>query len=100
MKQVIHSVQILSVGKTMGAIYAGIGVVVGCFVALFSMFGGLAQLASDRPGAGVVGMFFGVGAIILAPIFYGFLGFLIGLLMSALYNLSARLMGGIEIELG
>ena len=100
MKQVVRSVEIVSAGKAMGVIYAGIGFVVGCILALVSMFGGLAQLASDRPGMGVIGVFFGVGAILFAPIFYGFLGFLMGLLMSALYNLAARVMGGIEIELG
>ena len=100
MKQVVRSVQILSVGKVMGLVYGGIGVVVGCIIALFSLFGGLAQLASERPGLGLFGMFLGVGAIILCPIFYGILGFLMGLLMSFLYNLAARVTGGVEIELG
>jgi uncharacterized membrane protein YbhN (UPF0104 family) len=100
MKQVIRSVQVLSVGKTLGVVYGGLGFVVGCFIALFSLFGGLAQLAAERPGMGLFGMFLGAGAIILCPIFYGILGFLVGLLMSALYNLAARVTGGVEIELG
>ena len=100
MKQVVRSVEIVSVGKAMGVIYAGIGFVVGCIFALVSMFGGLAHLASDRPGMGVIGMFLGVGAVLFFPILYGILGFLMGLLMSFLYNLAARVTGGVEIELG
>ncbi|MFC2041724.1 hypothetical protein ACFLTY_05345 [Chloroflexota bacterium] len=37
--------------------------------------------------------------IILAPIFYGVWGFICGVISAALYNLFARRVGGIKVEL-
>jgi uncharacterized protein (DUF697 family) len=87
---------VFSVGKTMGAVYALIGLVLGAIFALFSLFG--ASLARDS-GGGLAGALFGVGSIILFPIFYGLIGFLGGLLGSAIYNFIAGATGGIEMEL-
>jgi hypothetical protein len=42
--------------------------------------------------------FFGVGAIILLPIFYGFFGFVGTLIMAALFNVAAGMVGGIEVD--
>jgi hypothetical protein len=46
-----------------------------------------------------MGLLFGVGAIVLLPIFYGLLGFVCALVGAALYNVVAKLTGGIELEL-
>ncbi|HSL84069.1 MAG TPA: hypothetical protein VLF66_14955, partial [Thermoanaerobaculia bacterium] len=64
---------------------------------------GLAFGAALQDGTGIESMFgllFGVGAVVLLPIFYGLMGFLAGLLTAALYNLAARVVGGLELELG
>lgn len=45
-----------------------------------------------------MGLLFGVGSVIFLPIFYGVLGFVFGLLTALLYNLVARFVGGIEVE--
>jgi hypothetical protein len=42
---------------------------------------------------------FGVGAIIVLPIFYGVLGVVMGALTAALYNLFAGMFGGIELDI-
>ena len=44
------------------------------------------------------GALFGVGAIILLPIFYGFFGFVGTLIMAALFNVAAGMVGGIEVD--
>jgi hypothetical protein len=44
-------------------------------------------------------MIFGVGAIVLFPVFYGVLGFIMAAIMAGLYNLFAGLVGGIELDL-
>ena len=41
-------------------------------------------------------MMFGFG--IFMPIVYGVMGFIFGILMAAIYNLIARWIGGIEVE--
>ena len=93
---------VLSVALTLAAVYAVLGLIVGIFVAMFSVLGGgLAALANDESAAAgpVFGLLFGAGAVIVLPIFYGILGFLGGALAAAIYNLMAKLTGGIEMTL-
>ena len=99
MKQVVREIGILSAGKMGGIVYAGLGLVIGCIVALISLLGGFAHLAGDRPAAGVFGLFVGVGAIFFLPIFYGIVGFLAAMLGAFLYNLAAGAIGGVELEI-
>ena len=44
-------------------------------------------------------MLFGAGAVVILPIVYGCIGFVGGLIMAPLYNLVAKVVGGIEVEL-
>jgi len=102
---VIRKIGVLSCGKVSGALYALLGVLIGSCVALFSLIGAGAMMAArDESGAGQLGgMFgavFGVGAIILFPLFYGVVGFIGGLITAFLYNLVAGIVGGIEVDLG
>jgi hypothetical protein len=40
----------------------------------------------------------GMGLVIAVPIFYGVGGFMLGLISGAVYNLVAKMTGGIEVE--
>ena len=93
---ILRRIRPLSVAKVAGVLYAFLGLLLGCVFALISLAGGF---ASEEPAGPVLGMFFGVGAVILMPVFYGGLGFLMSLLMAALYNMVAGWVGGIEIQL-
>lgn len=89
----------MSAGKVLGALGVLLGLVIGAFVTLAGMLlGGLSAGATDEPGAGFVGMIFGVGAIVILPIFYGCAMFIGGLLQAFLYNLAAGFTGGIEVD--
>jgi len=97
---IIKRIRVLSLAKVMGMIYGGIGLVIGLIFSFFALLGaafGTALQDSSGPEA-IFGVLFGVGAVILFPILYGLLGFLGGLLTSALYNLAARTVGGLELE--
>jgi hypothetical protein len=92
-KFVVKRVGVLSLAKTFGVIYAVIGLILGAFMTLFSLVGaGMVQSG--------LGVLFGVGAIILLPIFYGLAGFVVGALVAFVYNFVAGFVGGIELELG
>ncbi|WP_406659898.1 hypothetical protein V7O66_08585 [Methanolobus sp. ZRKC3] len=82
----------MSLGKILGFMYAIFGLIIGAFISLFSignmMYGGF----------GAASMFFGIGAIIAFPVFYGIMGFISGLLMALFYNLIAGWVGGLEVE--
>jgi hypothetical protein len=100
-KSVIRRVGVLSVAKLQGALYALLGLIFGAVFALFSLFGAAlgGAFASGSHGHSILGAAFGLGAIVLFPVLYGLLGFFGGLLIAALYNLVAGLVGGVEIEL-
>ena len=98
----LKRVGVMTMALTSGAIYAVFGLIFGFLFTIFGLlFSGLASMAgNDSGGAGAMfGAFFGVGAVVILPIFYGVLGFLGGALMAALYNLIAQLTGGIEMTL-
>jgi hypothetical protein len=97
---IVRRVGVVSLAKVLGVLYGAIGLILGLIFSLLSVMGlafGAAFNESGGPEA-VIGAFFGIGAIILLPLFYGGIGFISGLLTAALYNLTARLVGGLEIE--
>lgn len=85
-----------SVGKTALFLYGLMGLLAGAIFSLISM-AGVALGGGDDPAW--LGMLFGVGAIIVMPIFYGVLGAVVWIIGAALYNLSTRWTGGIEVDL-
>ena len=94
--QEIKKIDVISLAKIAGALYAVIGFVFGIIFAIFgTVLMGFA--GTDMPGA--FGLFFGVAAIIVLPIFYGVIGFIGGIIVAFLYNVIAGWIGGIEIEL-
>jgi len=96
MRKVVRGVGVVSVGRIALVIYAALGLLAGILVAGLSSLGALAGLASGD--SGMLGMFFGVGAIVILPIFYAVIGALVWMLLAFLYNLIAGMMGGIELE--
>lgn len=88
----------LQAAKMAGAIYAVMGSVIGALVSLAVVFGAFARSAAGVPGPQPARMLFGVGAIVILPMFYGLLGFLMTLPLTALYNLLAGWLGGIRVE--
>jgi uncharacterized membrane protein (DUF485 family) len=96
---VINRVSPLSVAKVAGMLYAILGLIFGAIISLVAFGGGWAA-SSDEPGSAAMGAIFGVGAVIVLPILYGTLGFVMTLLMTALYNMTARIVGGVQIDVG
>ena len=87
-----------SAAKVAGLLYVVIGLIAGALVSLFSMAGAAIGAGSGNGDGAMFGALFGVGAIILLPIFYGFFGFVGTLLMAALFNVAAGMVGGIEVD--
>lgn len=96
---IIKQIGVFSSGKIIGLIYALIGLLIGGLFSLFALISSAIGLAaSGGETEAWIGALFGVGAVIIFPIFYGVLGFVGGLLSALLYNLVAGLVGGLEIE--
>lgn len=96
---VIERIAPLSLAKVMGAIYAVIGFVVGALFTLLALVGAAAGGSSDSEMAWMAPLF-GIAAIVVFPILYGVIAFVMGLVVSGLYNLIAGRVGGIEVTLG
>jgi len=93
---IVRRVGALSFARVSGFIYAFIGLILGACFALLSVLGGAATGEASGPVAGAI---FGAGAIVILPLLYGGLGFVVSLLGAALYNWAAGLLGGIEIDI-
>jgi hypothetical protein len=92
----LKRIEPFSCGKVAGVLYGAMGLVVGVIVSLAAMIGGLA--GREAFGA-LAGGLVGLGAIVILPILYGGLGFIVAVIGAWLYNLAAGWVGGIEIEL-
>jgi len=83
--------------KIVGVIYSMIGLIVGTAFSLIAVTGeavGAPVGGSSR----LIETMMGIGAIILFPIVFGVAGFVLGVLSGAIYNLAARIIGGITVE--
>ena len=92
---VIRHVGVLSAAKLYAAISFAMGMIFGVFVAVGSMLG---MSLGDPDTPALIGMMFGVGAVVFLPLFYGAMGFVFGAIGAALYNLFAGVVGGLEVE--
>ena len=93
---VINRIGPLSAAKIAGVSNAVIGLIIGAIVSLLAMAGAVGS--GDQSGA-VVGAVLGVGAIVVAPIAYGCMGFVAAALAAWIYNMVASTLGGVEIDI-
>ncbi|MGA9812387.1 MAG: DUF3566 domain-containing protein [Terriglobales bacterium] len=92
--QRIKSVGVLSCAKMMGVLHGCMGLL---FIPFF-LIAGLASMAAQQANSAIGGaamLAFGI----LAPVIYGAMGFVIGAIGAFIYNLVAKWLGGIEIQL-
>jgi hypothetical protein len=92
---IVRRVGPLSLAKISATLYVVIGLVIGGVISLVSVVGG-AMAGTD---AGPMGMLFGAAAVVILPLFYGGIGFVMSLIGAGLYNLLAGLVGGVELDL-
>jgi hypothetical protein len=81
----IESLSVLQTAKVLGALCFAVGLVFSPFMVLRSL------IAQTGPSLA------GVGMAVLSPLVYGVLGFVVSVLVSWLYNIIAKELGGIEI---
>jgi hypothetical protein len=92
---VINRVGPVSVAKVALIIYGVLGLFFGGIISLFALAG---SMIADQSGSRSLGALFGVGAIVILPICYAVIGAIGALIMTGIYNLAARAMGGIELD--
>jgi hypothetical protein len=85
----------LQLGVVFAAFYALLSLIVVPFVLIALVVAPSIPNAQHQAVALSVGM--GVFMVVLLPIVYGVMGFLFGLLAAVIYNLVAKMTGGVEI---
>jgi len=90
----------MSAAKISGVVGVVLGLLIGACVSLIGMVaGGIASAVPDAPeGGAFVGLLFGAGAIIVLPIMYGVIMFVVGLVYAAIFNLASKWVGGLEVD--
>ena len=91
----IKSVGVLSAAKITGAIYAAMGLL---FLPIFLVMGLATSMMPNHEGRNPFGVIFGVFFGLFAPVIYGAMGFVFGALSAFVYNLMAKWIGGIEVQ--
>ncbi|MFZ3213047.1 MAG: hypothetical protein WA188_16205 [Terriglobales bacterium] len=90
----VKSIGVLSFAKMNAAVYGAMGLLFMPIILLISLAGAFAG-PKNNPLAGALG----VVLALMMPVLYAGMGFVTGLLGSLIYNLIAKWLGGIEIEL-
>ncbi len=94
---IVRRIGPLSFAKISGALYALMGFLFGALISLLSIVG--AGFMPKDASVGLGGVLFGSAAIVVLPLCYGLVGFIMSLIGAALYNLVASWVGGIELDL-
>lgn len=90
----IRHLGVLSVAKISGIIYLIIGIILGLFLALFSI--------ADPGSMGMTPLFSGALGLVIAvflAVVYGIIGFVFGAIFAWIYNVVAGWFGGIKMDL-
>ncbi len=95
---VLKSIGVMSAAKIVAVMYAVMGLIGGLMFAAIFSFVPMAMDGPDAPPSWLAPMF-GVGSIVMMPIFYGVIGFCIGAIGAVIYNALAGMIGGIELRL-
>jgi hypothetical protein len=90
---IIKRIEPFPCAKLAGTLYAILGFLIGIIFSLFALGG--AGMMGALPFGGAM---FGIGAIIILPLVYGCIGFVAVLIMASVYNLAAKWVGGLEIQ--
>jgi hypothetical protein len=85
------------------ALYGLLGFILGVLVALISLMAGslATRLGQNGPPglSAALGFAGGVGAIVIMPILYGFFGGIVLGISAVVYNLVAKWVGGLEVDI-
>ena len=97
---IIKRIGVVKAGVIQACVMALFGLIAGLFVLVFGSLAGsmMGAMGGDTTSGTGLGMLGGIGAVIFMPIMYGVMGFLAGVIGAAIYNLVARYVGGLELE--
>lgn len=93
MRYEVSELDMMSLGKVMGAVYGAGGLVMWLFVPLFLL------IPMDGGGEGILAKGMVAFLFLVAPLFNAVIGFIMGLVAALVYNILARTVGGLRLTL-
>lgn len=101
-KRILKKIGPLSLAKIYGVMMFVMALLIaipyGLFIIIWSVVGGTAAGGNEGLMLGGGGAVMGILVMILMPIIYGLMGFVGGALTAFLYNIFAKFVGGVEVE--
>lgn len=94
----LKKIEPVQLAKMLGVIYGLMSLVFVPFFLIFSVIASMVPHMGPGPGPLPIMLGIGIGFMIFAPLLYGFIGFITGLIGACVYNLVAQWIGGIEVE--
>lgn len=94
----LKKIEPVQLAKMLAVIYGLGSLVLVPFFLLFSLFASMAPRTGPGVGPMPMMMGMGIGFMIIAPILYATMGFITGLIGAFIYNVVAKWIGGIEVE--
>lgn len=98
----INKFGILSVAKIYAVMIFVISLLIaipyGLIIIVMSLTGASLGRGSEAFAMGGVGVVAGIAVMIILPIMYAIIGFIAGVIGALIYNIFAKMVGGIEIE--
>ncbi len=91
--RILKRIGVKSAARIAGVAYGLMGLVFGAFMSIAALIS-----ASTGQTTGIQGLIFGVGSIIVLPIFYGVMGYIMTLIAAAFFNWVVQWTGGLEVE--
>jgi hypothetical protein len=88
--KIVKKIDVKSLGKLIGFGYVLLGLIFGLIFFLFTII--------SQGNENSVPIWIGGLSIIGIPLAYGFMGYVMGLLVAVVYNFSAKHIGGIQFE--
>lgn len=89
----------LQLGKVLAVVYGMLSLVAAPFFFIFAMMGAFAGAQQGGAPGVLVGLGAGIAMAVMIPVVYTACGFIGGVLGAFVYNLAAKWVGGIEVEL-
>jgi hypothetical protein len=89
----------LSAGKLAAVIYGAMGIILGFPIALATVLPAIVHARETGNGISTpLVCVIMLGVLIVVPVFYALLGFIIGFIGAAIYNVVAGWLGGLQFE--
>lgn len=92
----VKKIKAVSSGKMLGVMYGLMGLIFGSLISIITVLGSTLFASGDSKIGGIV---LGVGAVIFIPLIYSVFGFIFGIILGWFYNVAAKWVGGLEVEI-